>query len=75
MITSSGYMDVGKHFEFHYDNTTKTDFSTALMCTGNYANVVNLPSASGTLALTTDNVASSDYATTAGYATSAGSVA
>lgn len=51
-------MDVGKHFEFHYDNTTGSDYSTVLGCTGNYGNIVDLPSASGTLALTTDNVAS-----------------
>ena len=57
-ITAGGYMDVGKHFEFHYDNTTGSDYSTFLGCTGNYGNVVNLPSTSGTLALLTDNVAS-----------------
>ena len=51
-INSSGWMEVGKHFEFHYDNTTGSDYSTALVCTGNYSNVVNLPSLSGTLALT-----------------------
>jgi hypothetical protein len=52
VITTTGYMDVGRHFEFHYDNTTGSDYSTVLMCTGNYSNIVNLPSASGTLALT-----------------------
>lgn len=52
VIADGGYMDVGKQFEFHYDNTTGSDFSTALVCTGNYGNAVNLPSASGTLALT-----------------------
>lgn len=57
-ITNGGYMDVGRHFEFHYDNTTGSDFSTILQCTGNYSNMVSLPSASGTLALLTDNVAS-----------------
>ena len=57
-ITKSGYMDVGKHFEFHYDNTTGSDYSTVLGCTGNYGNIVSLPSTSGTLALLTDNVAS-----------------
>ena len=57
-ISPSGYMDVGKSFEFHYDNTTGLDYSTILACTGNYKNLVNLPSASGTLALVTDNVAS-----------------
>ena len=57
-ITKSGYMDVGKHFEFHYDNTTGSDYSTVLGCTGNYGNIVSLPSTNGTLALLTDNVAS-----------------
>ena len=51
-------MDVGKQFEFHYDNTYSSDYSTMLRCTGNYGNIVDLPSASGTLALLTDNVAS-----------------
>ena len=58
VITPNGNMDVGQHFEFHYDNTTGSDYSTILGCTGNYSNIVNLPSKSGTLALTTDNVAS-----------------
>ena len=54
VINLQGYMDIGKHLEFHYDNTTGSDYSTILRCTGNYANTVNLPSESGTLALTTD---------------------
>lgn len=58
MITEYGWMDVGRQFEFHYDNTTGSDYSTVLRCAGNYGNSVMLPSASGTLALTTDNVAS-----------------
>ena len=53
-ITTSGWMDIGKHLEFHHDNTTGSDYSTILMCTGNYSNIVNLPSESGTLALTKD---------------------
>ena len=57
-ISNIGVMDVGKSFEFHFDNTTGSDFSTVLTCTGNYDNVVMLPSADGTLALLTDNVAS-----------------
>ena len=52
ITASGGYMDIGKHLEFHYDNSTGSDYSTILMCTGNYANIVNLPSESGTLALT-----------------------
>ena len=51
-ITTNGYMDIGNHLEFHYDNSTGSDYSTALMCQGNYSNIVYLPSASGTLALT-----------------------
>jgi hypothetical protein len=54
VITSSGFMDVGDSFEMHYDNTTGSDYSTRLYCTGNYGNSVALPSASGTLALTSD---------------------
>ena len=64
-ITPNGNMDVGQHFEFHYDNTTGSDYSTLLGCTGNYSNIVNLPSKSGTLALTTDNVASATKLQTA----------
>ena len=52
VITTSGYMDVGKYFEFHYDNDTGSDYSTVLRCTGNHRNIVDLPSAAGTLALT-----------------------
>lgn len=54
VITTSGFMDIGKHLEFHHDNTTASDYSTILACTGNYSNVVNLPSENGTLALTKD---------------------
>ena len=51
-------MGVGKYIDFHNDNSGKYDFSTRLQTTGNYGNSINLPSASGTLALTSDNVAS-----------------
>lgn len=57
-IENDGVMEVGKYIAFHNDNSGKHDFSTRLQTTGNYGNSVNLPSASGTLALTTDNVAS-----------------
>ena len=74
VITAGGYMDVGKHFEFHYDNTTGSDYSTVLACTGNYGNIVNLPSASGKLALLTDNVASASKWATPRTITLTGSV-
>ena len=57
-IESDGVMEVGKYIDFHNDNSGKHDFSTRLQTTGNYGNSVNLPSVGGTLALTSDNVAS-----------------
>lgn len=53
-IGNDGVMEVGKYIDFHNDNSGKHDFSTRLQTTGNYANVINLPSASGTLALTSN---------------------
>lgn len=54
VITVDGWMDIGKHLEFHHDNSTGSDHSTILICNGNYGNIVSLPSESGTLALTKD---------------------
>lgn len=53
-IGNDGIMEVGKYIDFHNDNNGKHDFSTRLQSTGNYGNEVNLPSARGTLALTSD---------------------
>ena len=61
VITTQGFMDIGKHLEFHFDNTTGSDYSTLLTCTGNYSNIVNLPSESGTLALLSQVVSTSDF--------------
>lgn len=57
-IESNGVMEVGKYIDFHNDNSGKHDFSTRLQTTDNYRNSVYLPSNNGTLALTSDNVAS-----------------
>ena len=61
IIGLDGVMEVGKYIDFHNDNSGKYDFSTRLQTTGNYVNIVNLPSGSGTLALvgdlTWDNIA------------------
>ena len=57
-IESNGVMEVGKYIDFHNDNSGKHDFSTRLQTTDNHGNSVYLPSASGTLALISDNVAS-----------------
>lgn len=75
-ITSGGWMDIGKQLEFHYDNSTGSDYSTLLRCTNNYSNVVNLPSGSGTLALTSDIPTKvSSLSNDSGYITSSGSCA
>ena len=75
ITATGGYMDIGKHLEFHYDNTTGSDYSTALMCTGNHSNIVNLPSRSGTLALTTDIPTKvSSLSNDSGYITSSASI-
>ena len=57
-IATDGVMEIGKYIDFHNDNSGKYDFSTRLQTSGNYGNSVNLPSNYGTLALTSDNVAS-----------------
>lgn len=75
ITATGGYMDIGKHLEFHYDNTTGSDYSTVLMCTGNHSNIVNLPSRSGTLALTTDIPTKvSSLSNDSGYITSSASI-
>lgn len=73
-ITTGGWMDIGKQLEFHHDNSTGSDYSTVLICTGNYSNIVNLPSGSGTLALTSDIPTKvSSLSNDSGYITSSGS--
>lgn len=57
-IGGNGVMEIGRYIDYHYDNSGKYDFSTRLHTTGNYGNIVNLPSNDGTLALISDNVAS-----------------
>lgn len=64
-IENDGVMKVGKYIDFHNDNSGKHDFSTRLQTTGNYGNSVYLPSATGTLALISDNVASASKLATA----------
>ena len=75
-ITTDGWMDIGKQLEFHHDDSTGSDYSTALTCTGNYSNIVSLPSKSGTLALTSDIPTKvSSLSNDSGYITSSGSCA
>lgn len=65
LIGVDGVMEVGKYFDFHNDNTTGSDFSTRLQCSGEHGNTISLPSANGTLALTSSNVASATKLQTA----------
>ena len=58
VISSSGVIELGHYIDFHHDNTTGSDYSVRLQTNGNHSNVVTLPTATGTLALTSDNVAS-----------------
>lgn len=53
-IGSNGVMEIGKYIDFHNDNGGKYDYSTRLQSTGDHQNTLNLPSKSGTLALTSD---------------------
>lgn len=64
-VKTDGVMEVGHYMDFHYDNTTNSDYSTRIQVTGNYSNTVSLPSNTGTLALTSSNVASATKLQTA----------
>jgi hypothetical protein len=57
-------MEVGKYIDFHtYTPSTLMDYATRIICDSAPGNIVSLPSSDGTLALTTDNVASATKAT------------
>lgn len=58
IVDNSGVMEIGKFIDFHNTKEDSADYSTRIECTGVHKNSVHLPSASGTLALTSDNVAS-----------------
>lgn len=58
VIGTDGVIELGHYIDFHHDNTTGSDYSVRLQTNGNHGNVVTLPTATGTLALTSDNVAS-----------------
>lgn len=64
-VGDDGVMEVGKYIDFHNIKADTADFSTRIVCTNVHKNIVNLPSGSGTLALTTDNVYSATKLQTA----------
>lgn len=65
VIGTNGVIELGHYIDFHHDNTTGSDYSIRLQTNGNHSNVVTLPTATGTLALTSDNVASATKLQTA----------
>ena len=65
VIGTNGVIELGHYIDFHHDNTTGSDYSVRLQTNGNHSNVVTLPTATGTLALTSDNVASATKLQTA----------
>ena len=65
VIGTDGVIELGRYIDFHHDNTTGSDYSVRLQTNGNHDNVVTLPTATGTLALTSDNVASATKLQTA----------
>ena len=65
-----GVMEVGKYIDFHATNGTVSgdvdfDFSIRLVCDSRNHVTINLPQSAGRLALTSDNVASATFSTTA----------
>lgn len=64
-IGGDGVMEVSSIIDFRSNNSDGNDFNTRLYSTGSYKNQVQLPTSSGTLALTTDNVASATKLQTA----------
>lgn len=51
-IATDGAMEIGRYIDFHYDNTTGSNYSVRLQASGNNSNVITLPSSTGTLELT-----------------------
>lgn len=65
-IAGDGVMEIGRYLDFHYDSTDTSDCSTRLCISSKgHSNAVHLPIQTGTLALTTDNVASATKLQTA----------
>lgn len=62
---NTGVAEAGIAIDFHLTSNTNDDYHTRLLCAGNNKNIVNLPTGNGTLALTTDNVASATKLQTA----------
>ena len=64
-VTNDGVTEAGKYIDFHNTSASTNDYDLRLQINNANKNVVTLPGASGTLALTTDNVASATKLQTA----------
>lgn len=58
IVDATGVMEIGKFIDFHNAKEDSADYATRIECTGVHKNSIKLPSTSGTLALTSDNVVS-----------------
>ena len=57
-VETDGTFEIGKYLDFHVTSSDTKDYSTRVQAQGAYDNIVNLPTANGNIALTSDNVAS-----------------
>lgn len=57
-VETDGTFEIGKYLDFHVTSSDTKDYSTRVQAQGAYNNIVNLPTANGNIALTSDNVAS-----------------
>ena len=57
-VETDGTFEIGKYLDFHVSSSDTKDYSTRVQAQGAYNNIVNLPTANGNIALTSDNVAS-----------------
>lgn len=54
-VNVDGVMEIGKHVDFHNADDSTDDYNTRITCTNTgTANVINLPTQNGTIALTSD---------------------
>lgn len=64
-VETDGTFEIGKYLDFHVTSSDTKDYSTRVQAQGAYNNIVNLPTANGNIALTSDNVASASKIQTA----------
>ena len=57
-VATDGTFEIGKYLDFHVSSSDTKDYSTRVQAQGAYNNIVNLPTANGNIALTSDNVES-----------------